>query len=1026
MLPRAITSDEHTRIQRDGQWAEVLACIPLPATVYTARVNGAPASTDQLAQLTCDGGSGTLADVLPGMTVLIGSTAGAYDRGQARIRKSPTSTIFYIGTESEIDVADNDYLTVVDEFGLWQKRVKIDSGTIYMDEDVAYTSQNDDRLPVVVMGGPVVLELAGASVTAQFDATNSWVPGASGNTYAWDAPGADSIDDDTAAAVSIVYSAAGRYRVACTVTIDGVSNTRYEYVQVFDADNPPVTQFQVRSLSGSKAQGGHAFQMTLYAEAGLATVRDRAQVILFTRDHYGAEGQVSTGYATGRENILCAGWISGETIVWSPELSSVTFQVEGAHAWLGRITAYPQGLEDVTTAPALWTDYDTLTMTAYLWHVLTWRSTVAQAIDCIVEISTTRVIELSAAATSLWEQIAVTAGQRLLAPPCTDHLSRLFVLIDSQFRSDRSGVVEVMTLAAVDWRAPIQLTRNPVSQVGMVDLSGFAWDGTNATALFALSPGRVWKRYGRVQSVQALLLDDQAQANALAGLIAGQANNEYPSITIQLAGNNRMLDIAPDCYALLTLAATDTPRGVSFTGQRLIPRKISWAYDSASGGLLPTVDFEAESFAELSVTGDAPATEPVPPPEPPPTETCPTGYHWDSDLEACVPDGGGGVGDGNTVYVMTYNKLARTRNFLAGVPTWTDLTTITPDGNLTYFCLASFDPVNTAYAASVNKVYLITDLNTDTPTWTAIMALADFTATTGGQIITADAFDTLNSPITNANYLWVGASGHNSHIDIIGLVALLSVSVIDQDATLLGDFPLAGANGVGLGSPTVRRLVGKFDDDSYVYTCEKYNGSDTTWRKLHWSGSAFSTPVSHTFSSGAGLDMDTDYPTSNTIHYFAKIESPGIAIYRSHDSGANWTLVLTATISGAIQANSAYQNRIFINIATQDETDVLVAFGAGSTSSTVQFYRTTNDGVNWTNVYNLTTVVGGGVVGCGRWPYDPNKIFFLADSIYYSADGLATAPQNKIGNWVSVLGAFPGSVQNAPGPVNIVPVWIAT
>src|SRR5574341_1857782 len=72
--------------------AVYLSAVP-NINVYTARINQTTFNTP-LAELTYDGGSGILADVVVGMTVLISHTndrTAAFFRG--RVRKTPTATI---------------------------------------------------------------------------------------------------------------------------------------------------------------------------------------------------------------------------------------------------------------------------------------------------------------------------------------------------------------------------------------------------------------------------------------------------------------------------------------------------------------------------------------------------------------------------------------------------------------------------------------------------------------------------------------------------------------------------------------------------------------------------------------------------------------------------------------------------------------------------------------------------------------------------------------------------------------------
>jgi len=92
---RALTAPELALVRSQGQWSKLSLIIPKSTTVYTARVNQT-VFTDPMVAVTYDGGSGTLADVLVGMTMLIGSAAGLSDRGIVRIRAVPTATAFYI------------------------------------------------------------------------------------------------------------------------------------------------------------------------------------------------------------------------------------------------------------------------------------------------------------------------------------------------------------------------------------------------------------------------------------------------------------------------------------------------------------------------------------------------------------------------------------------------------------------------------------------------------------------------------------------------------------------------------------------------------------------------------------------------------------------------------------------------------------------------------------------------------------------------------------------------------------------
>src|SRR5688572_27942828 len=138
-MARAATSPELELFRTPGQWSRLRAAIFQPTVIYTALINQTFPSLDQILEITYDTGSGTLANVLSGMTLLIGSTAGAHDIGIVRLRDKD-STKFYIGETSDVSFANNQHLTVINDFGLWARQVKLTAGVPYMDGGIAYTN----------------------------------------------------------------------------------------------------------------------------------------------------------------------------------------------------------------------------------------------------------------------------------------------------------------------------------------------------------------------------------------------------------------------------------------------------------------------------------------------------------------------------------------------------------------------------------------------------------------------------------------------------------------------------------------------------------------------------------------------------------------------------------------------------------------------------------------------------------------------------------------------------------------------
>jgi hypothetical protein len=610
MMARAATAPELARLRSDGQFSELFMAIHNPATVYTARINQSITSYDSVAELTYDGGSGTLGNVLPGMSLWIGSAPGARDKGVCRVRKTPTSTVLFINETSDIAFADNDYITVVDEFGLWPKHLRV--SPVRMDYDIVYSDQHSLYDPVPVLG-PIaaVLWLTGATVTFHPTAADSWVLGAATITgYSWSAPGASATSNMTTAAPTITYNAAGTYRISCTVTAsNGKSYTGYRYVFVYSAAHPPVTAFTLENCAGDWEDGGWSFEVTMYDEADISSVRERALVTLFAKDYYaGVEGSI--GPVTGYEHIIAVGWIDGESITWDPSGASVRLTVRGPHYWLKQMTGFPVGTKNTTGTPSDWTQFKNLTVDGGIWHMLHWRTTATAVLDVYRSGDTNLLPAAEGQIGSLWEQLSAIAEQSILAHPVCDRYGRLIVEVDSQYLpvTGRSFIPVVQAITTDDWRDQIEIERHTAPAVGTLELSGVSYNGTTATPLFSKAAGTVFKRYGRVETRDQLLLTDQTQANVLAGLILGRLNNEYPRVSVSLAQNNRLIDIAPRQYVTLTIAAEDTPRGVAFADKRFIPRRVELEYDNDSGSIQTRLDLEGETTNELAVTVIRPNT----------------------------------------------------------------------------------------------------------------------------------------------------------------------------------------------------------------------------------------------------------------------------------------------------------------------------------------------------------------------------------------------------------------------------------
>ena len=605
---RAATSPELVKFRGEGQYSRLGIAIHHPVTIYTARVNQSFTATtlDRVNQLTYDGGSGTLSDVLIGMTALIGSAAGLADKGVCRIRQAPTSTILYISEQSNIQFANNDYITIIDRFDITQRDVTIDGDDIKMDYDIVFGDQSNGG--IIPRLGPVATVINQTTGTITFTppdpSLSNGYDGELPSTYFFSAPGAvttSDMTDPSLASWTYPLTADGEYRWSLDIT-DTAGRVTTAYRRVFV--NPSEIDFALSETpSADYDSGGWSFGVTLFDNATQADIYDRALVVLYAKDYYaGTLGSI--GKISGYENVVCVGWVDMESVVFDSEKGSVSFSVHGPAYWLQKIRAMPFELQNTTGAATTWKEIQNMTVDKALAQILYWTSTAPLIFDCFFTYDTNIVQIFAQPAGSLYDQITAIALP-IFAKGLSNSYGQFFVEIDQQVldSSDRSAITTVMDITTADYEAPLTIEHNTSEKNGMVELSGVAtYDGVAVELLYARAPGTIGERYGVIQSNDNFVFADQTECNRIAGCLLAIANNPYEQIEMAFAQNNRLIDICPQQYCTITVADTDNPRGIALTAARLIPRRVSYSFDSDSGTLRTLVGVEVEAIGNDGIT----------------------------------------------------------------------------------------------------------------------------------------------------------------------------------------------------------------------------------------------------------------------------------------------------------------------------------------------------------------------------------------------------------------------------------------
>ena len=600
---RAVTAGELISLRSPGQSSKRFIAIQTPNVIYSARINQTFSSLDSAAELIYDGGSGTLADVLEGMTLYIGTSSGAKDKGIVRIRKVPTATVFYIAETSDVQFAENDYLTVVNLMPPYPRDIRIPGGIPHVDFDLLFGTVRTN-LPMPILG-PIasVIELeidaSGNYVPYVFTPplpTNSFSPyGATISSYLFACPDAASTADLTTTTPTFTIDAPGIYMWSCQVTdSNGNSQTGYRWIfadpasPIFNADDP----------EGDFSSGQFSFNVEAYENTTIGEVAERAMVVMYEKSYYD-QTEETLGPIAGYENIKCVGWIEDESIDRDPETGVVRFTVQGPAFWLQQIRAFPFGVADTSSAPTTWTEVEGLTVDKALARLLTWYSTASKIMDCNLTDNTNRVQSVIAAGTNLWEQINSIANTYLFANAICNQYGQMYIEIDSQYlpSATRDALPVVMDIQYSDLvRGSLNFERNTISKKSQIELGGLGpYDGTIANPYFSRAPGTAPKTYGGMEVPNAYIFDDQADCNFKAGCMLAVANNDYLSISFTLAHNNPFISIAPLQYITFTVAAGDTPRGIALTAARLIPRSVSQKRNKESGEVQTVVSCEIDT-----------------------------------------------------------------------------------------------------------------------------------------------------------------------------------------------------------------------------------------------------------------------------------------------------------------------------------------------------------------------------------------------------------------------------------------------
>lgn len=326
-----------------------------------------------------------------------------------------------------------------------------------------------------------------------------------------------------------------------------------------------------------------------------------------------------------------------------------------------------------------------------------------------------------------------------------------------------------------------------------------------------------------------------------------------------------------------------------------------------------------------------------------------------------------------------------------------------------------YNPQNSSAKLTSNNMIAST-------TWTAIGPMGPISGNAGGQLLKSGRLNFITISPTNTNVLWVGAPAGGLWKSTNGGTSW-TTNTDNLSVTGCSDLAIDPTN------PNIMYLAtgdGNAGDTRTIGVLKSLDGGNT------WNATGFTSVVTTNLlirrlvinptnpqilmaATNSGIRRTTDggatwtlvnssnchdiefHPTNPNIVYAA-----GTSFRRSIDGGATWT-----TISAGIPTTGV--NRMAIAVTTGSANIVYVLASNSSNSGFQGFYRSTDQGVNFTQMATTPNLLGwsstGNDTGGQGWydlcvaasPLNPNEVVVGGVNVWRTTDGGTT--WSLYGHW---------------------------
>ncbi|MCC6454211.1 MAG: hypothetical protein IT328_04660, partial [Caldilineaceae bacterium] len=661
-----------------------------PEIVFAARVN-MTSVTYPVQDITYDGvTTGAYTDCTPDMFFTLGSAAGLDDYGRGRLRAMPTSSILKVGRASqgtndgELDVVDDAYITVYDDFRVFAKIPYIASdGTMYKDADMPVLDRTEQPPPVANTGPGFAktIDPVTGTIVAFFPGSDSIAiaDGATIVSWAWDIKDGTYEFDTTATDADIFASFPPGFRwVALTVT-DSNGKTHSARCPVFarDPDDDACVQ-SWQPVKYSRSQAGVRFDFRIVEDLPRSTYPDGALVMCWKEGNFEPQSRLQ---------MIFTGWHQSDKVTArSTEtalLRDTTLECVDVMGRLDALPSFSQSIEvPLEGETVTWYHMPAATVDKYIHYLLQWHSTALDLADYFPSGTGSDypfVIFQSNEGQNLYQQVNWRA--RSIVPDhvfTCNRLGQLQVIVDPMLQdvADRTTTIQGSFLEQHWSDLEFTYTRPPrVSRLlGSALVTQSAWIlvddvKTLEDPVFSVAPGSAPSQGTREVTQGEQLAQSQAALNAVTGHRYARLNARHGPIRLSPAsGDDQNIEPADMTWVYLYFSDDTAPqRGLSFdsslpTGAlRALPLEvdITWRFSETGATQDTTITLELETVGRPALADTREAALPVG--EEP---TAPVVY---------VPDYGL-VPDQTLVAAITPTYLLRTSDFHtpagSGGPTW--------------------------------------------------------------------------------------------------------------------------------------------------------------------------------------------------------------------------------------------------------------------------------------------------------------------------------------------------------------------